>query len=90
LEHFDITPVPWKEWLGMEISDKTAKELDLNEIVALCLNEMTFSGFDEDTIQQYWTDLFKESIEFQNMTPEERKENTYTLDEISKKWGLDL
>ncbi|MEI6754330.1 MAG: DUF6557 family protein [Paludibacter sp.] len=90
LEHFDITPVPWKEWLGMEISDKTAKELDLNEIVALCLNEMTFTGFDEDAIQKYWDNLFKESVELKNMTPEELKEHTFTLDDLRKELGLDL
>ncbi len=90
LEHFDITPVPWKEWLGMEISDKTANELDLNKIVALCLYEMTFTGFDEETIQQYWDKLYKESEELKNMTPEERKEHTFTVDDLRKELGLDL
>src|SRR5262249_36274503 len=42
---------PWKEWLGMSIAAITLKEFTELEIIAHCLYEMTFIGFDEKEIQ---------------------------------------
>lgn len=43
---------PWKQWLGMEISNESLKEFSEQEILVHCLYEMTFEGFSEDAIQK--------------------------------------
>jgi len=89
LQRFDLSANTWSTWLGMDISTVTANTVDLNEIVALCLYEMTFNGMDEETIQNFWNCIEKESIELQNMTPEERKKHTYTIEDLRKEFELD-
>lgn len=42
--------LPWDEVLGMSIDPKTLNNYTTPEITALILWEMTFLGFDEDTI----------------------------------------
>lgn len=43
--------VPWSEWLGMNIEKETQTNYTSLEIIAHCLFEMTFIGFNEDKIQ---------------------------------------
>src|SRR5690606_21284179 len=45
---------PWSEWLGMTVTEKTLASYTELEILAHCLFEMTFMGFDEETIQDEW------------------------------------
>ncbi len=42
----------WSEWLGMEISPDSLQEFSELEIIAHCLYEMTFAGFEEEEIQE--------------------------------------
>ncbi|NLL27166.1 MAG: hypothetical protein GX259_00025 [Bacteroidales bacterium] len=49
---YSIKLAPWSEWLGMDIDQNTLKTFSELEIIAHCLYEMTFWGFDEDTIQE--------------------------------------
>lgn len=43
----------WAEWLGMEIDPETRTRYPAAKIVACCLWDMTFYGYDEETIQDY-------------------------------------
>ena len=59
----------WENWLGMEIEESTRKRLSPVEIVAHCLWEMTFEGFEQEKIQatmqamvDTW-DEFKQSLD---------------------------
>jgi len=44
--------LPWSEMLGMKIEKQTLTALKSHEILAHCMWEMTFWGFDEETIQE--------------------------------------
>lgn len=74
--------VPWAEWLGMSIQERSRKEFNELEIISHCLFEMTFAGFDEEQIQQQISELQQSIAEFDNMTEEEKRANTRSLDEL--------
>jgi DNA gyrase/topoisomerase IV subunit A len=75
---------PWDKWLGFSINEQTLKNYNKLEITAHCLYEMTFYGFDEDTIQQQWKEIEDSAKELENMSDEERKANTMTLEEFKQ------
>jgi hypothetical protein len=54
LQRYDLTAHSWSSWLGMGISAKVLQTISVNEIVALCLYEMTMFGMDEQTIADFW------------------------------------
>lgn len=74
----------WKEWLAMSISNNALKEFNELEIIAHCLWEMTFMGYDEKIIQKELSSLKKSIEELENMTDEERKANTKSMDDFLK------
>jgi len=74
----------WSKWLGMDICEESLRRFSELELIAHCLFEMTFAGFEEDEIQLQMTELEKQIEEYKNMTPEERKTNTSTLEELMK------
>lgn len=41
----------WNEWQGMDIDKKSLQNFSELEIIAHCLYEMTFVGFEEEEIQ---------------------------------------
>lgn len=49
----------WNNWISMFITKETLDNFSPEEIVASCLYEMTFYGFDEDTIQKNLAELDK-------------------------------
>ena len=73
---------PWNEWLGMDIDKDTLQDFTELEIIAHCLFEMTFMGFDEEEIQAEMDKLKDIADEYKNMSEEEKKENTISLDEL--------
>lgn len=52
----------WKDWLSMYITQESLDNFTPTEIVAACLYEMTFNGYDEDIIQGHMDKMIK-SIE---------------------------
>jgi len=78
----------WHQWLGMKVDDRALVDFTELEIIAHCLYEMTFISFDQEEIQAKMEGLRKTVEEYENMTPEERKRNTKSLedflDEINK------
>jgi len=75
---------PWGEWLAMEIATESLQNFNELEIIAHCLYEMTFIGFEEEEIQEKIQNIEAEAEKYKNMTEEERKENTISLDELFK------
>lgn len=51
-ERYALDFIPWKELLGMKIEQQTLATLKSHEILAHCMWEMTFWGFDEKTIRK--------------------------------------
>lgn len=75
---------PWNQWLAMEIASESLLNFNDLEIIAHCLYEMTFVGFEEDEIQEKIQNIEAEAEKYKNMTEEERKENTTSLDDLLK------
>lgn len=50
---YGIEFCPWAEWVNMFITKETLNSLSKEDIVAGCLFEMTFDGFDEKQIQEH-------------------------------------
>lgn len=73
----------------MEVSHDTMNGFNELEIISHCLFEMTFRGFDEKEIQKELSSLKRTSDELKNMTEEERKKNTTSLDDLLKELGTE-
>ena len=73
----------WKKWLGMIISELTEREFTELEIISHCLYEMTYVGYEEDEIQSELSKLEKTMEEYKNLTSEDKKLRTKSLDDIS-------
>ena len=80
---------PWKEWLGMEIQPKSLDQFSELEIIAHCLYEMTFVSFEEQEIKDEIQRMEKDIEAFKNMTDEEKKANTTSIDELLKNLNED-
>jgi hypothetical protein len=74
----------WNKWLGMEISEESLQSFTELEIIAHCLFEMTFVGFEEEEIQEKLNALEQDVEEYKNMTDEEKKANKTSLEDIFK------
>ncbi len=80
---------PWNKWLGMDLSQETIENFTELEIIAHCLWEMTFVGFDEVYIQNELIGLQKSIDEYENMTDEEKKRSYKSIDELFKELDID-
>jgi hypothetical protein len=74
-ERFALELMPWSEWLGAVVPQDLLQKYSPAEIAAHCLYEMTFVGFDEETIQAEREELSREARELEQMTPEEREKH---------------
>lgn len=79
---YAIEFTPWKEWLGMEIHPNSLADFSELEIIAHCLYEMTFVGFEEEDIQEELQHINQISEDYKNMSDEDKKANTTTLEDI--------
>lgn len=75
---------PWNKWLGMEISPESLLHFSELEIISHCLYEMTFVVFEEEEIQEELNSMEKSIEDYKNMTDEEKKANTTSLEELMK------
>jgi hypothetical protein len=50
-QNFGIEFIPWIEWVSMYFTEETLASFTCEEIIGACLWEMTFNGFDENTIR---------------------------------------
>ena len=77
---------PWQEWLGMPIDMETMDKFSELEIVAHCLNEMTYAGFEQEDIQAEIDRVKQIADDYDKMLPEEKMKNTYTWDEVKERF----
>ncbi len=73
---------PWNEWLAMPIDEKSLKNFSELEIIAHCLNEMSYSGFEQEEIQEELSRIKEIKEDYDSLTPDEKTQRTYTLDEV--------
>jgi hypothetical protein len=64
---------PWTSWLGMLIGSETLREFSPSNIVAHCLWEMTFHGFEKHEVQDALAELRERADEIDAMTEAERE-----------------
>ncbi|MBW8332343.1 MAG: hypothetical protein K0M40_10015 [Prolixibacteraceae bacterium] len=79
----------WDEWLGMDLDEKSIKDFTELELISHCLYEMTFFGFDQETIQKEWKEIENEVDEIKNMTEEEKKTKLKSWDDLKKELDWD-
>lgn len=84
-ESYAIEFLEWDKWLGMDLAPETIKNFSNLEIIAHCLYEMTFIGYDEDEIQEQLKLLNDSVEEYNKLTDEEKKQNTISLDELKRR-----
>ena len=58
-QNYALEFTSWQEWLGMEIDAKTLKRYSKPSIIANCIYEMTFFGFDQKKIKKKMNELLK-------------------------------
>ncbi|HBS85613.1 MAG: hypothetical protein A2W91_14380 [Bacteroidetes bacterium GWF2_38_335] len=81
-ESYAIEFVEWTKWLGMDIAPESVVNFTDLEIIAHCLHEMTFFGYEEDEIKEQFDNINYQAEKYKKLTEEEKKEKTITLDEI--------
>lgn len=84
-ESLAIEFVPWSEWLGMSIHRRTLKEFNELEIITHCMVEMAFAGFEEKDIQERYSDMKKIVADYKNMTEDEKRSETKSLNDLLNK-----
>ena len=81
---------PWSNWLGMTIDPICRKRHSAAQVVAYCLDEMTFHGFAEHEIEDFSIELNRRVAEVDAMTPEEREEKLISADELIARLRTEL
>ena len=77
--------VPWEEWLDMAIDPASQQDYSDPKILAHCLWEMTFFGFDQTTIRNQKEELDRRVKELDNMAEDEKKERLIPMEQVLKK-----
>ena len=83
-DSYAIEFVEWREWLGMDLAPETIDNFTELEIIVHCLYEMTFISFDETEIKLELDTLEERVEEYRNLTEEEKKEKTISLEEFKE------
>lgn len=79
---YSLSFQPWEEWLASEIDDATQAGFTGPEIVAHCMWDMTFHGFEQVTIQEEFAELKGRVDEVAGVTEEERERFLIPADEL--------
>jgi hypothetical protein len=74
----------WDKWLGMNIDKNSLYNFSELEIIAHCIYEMTFMGFDEKGIQEGLNDLKDSVDEYKNQNEDNKTENLTSFDDLLK------
>ena len=84
-DSYAIEFVRWEKWLGMDLAPETLRNFNELEIIAHCLCEMTFCGYEQEQIQEQLSSFNKTIDDYKNLTDQEKKDQTMSLDELKRK-----
>jgi hypothetical protein len=73
---------PWESWLGMTLEPKTLAAYTPAQVIALCLNEMTFHGFSEAEIREVSEELTQRAAQVAAMSREERSRQLIPAEKV--------
>lgn len=76
---YSLTTAPWSEWLGMEVDEATLNSMSVADILGNCIYEMTWWGYDEETIHKNIEERFG------NKDAEDTKDNDEEEVEVDTK-----
>jgi hypothetical protein len=62
---YAIEYTPWEQWLGMHFTAASLKYPEI-DLIAHCLWEMTWSGFDQEEIQKTYSGFVEAAKEIEN------------------------
>lgn len=85
-DSYAIEFVKWENWLGMTLAPETLENFSELEIIAHCLYEMTFCGYEQEEIQEQFASIKKTVDDYKNLTDEEKKQRKISLDDLKKKF----
>lgn len=88
-DSYAIEFVEWKKWLGMDLAPETTNCFSDLEIIAHCLYEMTFIDYNEGEIKEQFDKINYRVEEYKNLTKEQKKEKTISLDELKRRLNKD-
>lgn len=74
----------WETWLGMEVAPATRDTYSAAEVVAHCIHQMTFYGYDQDKIAAAGAEVLRRGEDLR-----QGRSTTIRLDEYWSKLGLD-
>ena len=69
----------------MKLSPETLENFNELEIISHCLYEMTFCGYEQEEIQEQLQSIKKSVEDYKNLSDEEKKLKTFSLDELKDK-----
>jgi hypothetical protein len=84
---WSLMGTPLNKWLFMPISKESKENFTEIEIMVHCLWEMSFCGFDDESIQEFNDKLDEEMDGFEILNSEEIKEKYTSFDEIKEKYN---
>jgi len=84
-DSYAIEFVAWKKWLGMDLAPETTEKFSDLDIIAHCLYEMTFIGYNEEEISEQFETINERVEEYKNLTKEEKEEKIISLDELERR-----
>lgn len=76
--------IKWENWLGMTLAAETLEKFSELEIIAHCLYELTFCGFEQEQIQERFSSIKKSLDDYKILSENEKKKSTNSLDEFLK------
>ena len=74
----------WETWLGMDIAPATRDTYSAAEVVAHCIHEMTFYGYDQDEIAAAGAEVLRRGEDLKH-----GRSTTISLGEFRSTLGLD-
>lgn len=72
-DSYAIEFIKWEKWLGMSLAPETIENFSELEIIAHCLFEMTFCGYEQEEIQEEFESINKTIDDYKNLTNQEKK-----------------
>lgn len=90
-EHYSqgIEFTPWREWLGMDISQESLNAFSEEEIIVHCLYEMTYVGFSEEEIQKVINRIENSSKEHELLPDENRFVSEASIEKLLREGSED-
>jgi hypothetical protein len=85
-DNYAMEFVNWENWIGMKLAPETLENFSELEIIAHCLYEMTFCGFNQDEIQEQYASINNRIEDFKILTEEEKKQTTISYEDFKKRF----